>query len=79
MKTISLKLADGLHAKLQRLARSRKQTKSDIVREALAQLLNGSSPAKPVSALDLARDLAGCLEGPGDLSTNPKYMEGYGR
>ncbi|MBO6575897.1 MAG: hypothetical protein JJ896_10395 [Rhodothermales bacterium] len=23
-------------------------------------------------------DLIGSVEGPGDLSTNPKYMEGYG-
>lgn len=79
MKTISLKLPDPLHAKLERLAKSRKRTKSDVVREALEQMLNGSTAAKPLSVLDLAGDLAGCLEGPGDLSTNPKYMEGYGR
>lgn len=30
------------------------------------------------SAFDLASDLAGCLDGPADLSTNPKYMEGFG-
>jgi hypothetical protein len=33
----------------------------------------------PGSALELAGDLVGCVEGPGDLTTNPKYMEGYGR
>jgi Arc/MetJ-type ribon-helix-helix transcriptional regulator len=79
MKTISLKLPDPLHAKVERLAKSRKQTKSDVVREALEQMLNGARAAKPISALDLAGDLAGCLKGPGDLSTNPKHMEGYGR
>jgi len=31
-----------------------------------------------MSALDVSRDLVGCVEGPGDLSTNPKYMEGFG-
>jgi hypothetical protein len=31
-----------------------------------------------MSALDISRDLVGCVEGPGDLSTNPKYMEGFG-
>jgi Arc/MetJ-type ribon-helix-helix transcriptional regulator len=76
---MSLKLPDSLHAKLERLARSRKQTKSDIVREAIEQVLDRRRTARPVSALDLAGDLAGCLEGPGDLSTNPKHMEGYGR
>ncbi len=32
----------------------------------------------PGSFLDLSYDLAGCLEGPGDLSTNPEHMEGFG-
>lgn len=33
-----------------------------------------------VSAYDLVRDLIGKQRGgPGDLSTNPKYMEGFGR
>jgi Arc/MetJ-type ribon-helix-helix transcriptional regulator len=79
MKTISLKLSDALHAKLERVAKGRKQTKSEIVRDALEQMLNGARAVKPVSALELAGDLVGCAEGPGDLSTNPKYMEGYGK
>ena len=33
---------------------------------------------KPVvSVLTLAQKYIGCVEGPGDLSTNKKYMEGY--
>lgn len=32
-----------------------------------------------VSAYDLAKNLAGCVEGgPTDLATNPKHMEGFG-
>lgn len=41
----------------------------------------GKQPAtkrKPTVA-ELAADLIGSLEGPGDLSANPKYMEGYGQ
>lgn len=79
MKTISLKVPDKLHAQLERLAKSRKQTKSDIVREALEQMLNGQERSRPVSALELAGELVGSCQGPGDLSTNPKYMEGYGK
>ena len=79
MKTISLKLPDALHSKLERLAMTRKQTKSDVVREALEQMLNGKPPAQSISVHDLVKDLAGCVDGPSDLSTNPKYMEGYGR
>ena len=33
--------------------------------------------ARP-TASELAADLMGAFDGPGDLSTNPKYMEGYG-
>jgi hypothetical protein len=34
--------------------------------------------ADSLTCLELARDLAGCLEGPEDLSVNPKYLEGLG-
>jgi hypothetical protein len=32
----------------------------------------------PVSFLTAAQKWIGCVEGPGDLSTNKKYMDGYG-
>ncbi len=76
MKTISLKLPNELSLKLERAAKKRSQSKSELVRAALETFLNGD---QPLSALDLAGDLVGCFEGPGDLSTNPKYMEGYGK
>jgi hypothetical protein len=79
MKTISLKVTEDLLRKLERTARERGQSKSEVVRAALEQFLNGAGPAqRPMSALELAGDLVGCVEGPGDLSTNPKYMEGFG-
>jgi hypothetical protein len=79
MRTISLKLPDALHVKLERFAKVRKQTKSGIVRDALEQMFGGKPAASPISALDLAGDLVGSCEGPGDLSTNPKYLEGFGK
>jgi len=79
MKTISLKLPDPLHAKLERLAKSRNQTKSDVVREALEEMLNGEVRAPQGSFLEAAQRWIGCAQGPGDLSTNPKYMEGFGK
>jgi len=80
MKTISLKLPERLLRRLESAARERGESKSELVRTALEQMLNGAGTGKgPVSALDLAGDLVGCGEGPGDLSTNPKYMEGFGR
>ena len=80
MKTISLKLSTRLSAKLDRAAKQRGQSKSEVVRAALEQFFNGpQAAARPLSALELAGDLVGCAEGPADLSTNPKYMEGYGK
>jgi hypothetical protein len=79
MKNVSLKLSDALHAKLARASKDRGAAKSDIIREALeAYFANGKNGPR-VSCLDLARDLAGSVEGPPDLATNPKYMRGYGR
>ena len=80
MKAISLKLPSGLRAKLDRAAKKRGQSKSEIVRAALEHFLNGDQTARPQgSALELAGDLAGCAEGPADISTNPRHMEGYGK
>jgi hypothetical protein len=31
------------------------------------------------SFFDVAKDLIGAGEGPGDLSTNPDYLQGYGQ
>jgi hypothetical protein len=78
MKNVSLKLPDDLHAKLNRLSKDRGAAKSEIVREALeAYFADGKNGAR-VSCLDLAGDLAGCVDGPPDLATNPKYMRGFG-
>lgn len=35
--------------------------------------------AEPGSFLDRNRSSCGVFNGPGDLSTNPKYMEGFGQ
>lgn len=80
MKTVTVKLPASLNARLNRAAKQRGQTKSDVVREALETALNGSGDVRRRrSALELAGDLVGCIEGPGDLSTNPKYLDGFGK
>jgi hypothetical protein len=79
MKSVSLKLPDELNAKLEQLSKQRGARKSDIIRDALEEYFAGGKNGKRLSCLDLAGDLAGCLDGPSDLATNPKYMRGYGR
>jgi hypothetical protein len=79
MQAISLKLPDDLLAHLNREAKARGVTKSEVVRESLEKELRKRPSGGAVSCYDLARDLAGSLKGlPKDLATNPKYMEGFG-
>lgn len=79
MKTISLRLPEPLAARLAALARKRAQTQSAVVRDLLEKSLAGEETVPPGSCLDLAADLIGCVEGPGDLSFNKKHMRGFGR
>ncbi len=80
MQTISLKLPDDLFAQLDNEAKARRVTKSSLVRDSLEKALRKPSLHRAVSCYDLARDLAGTLNGlPKDLAENPKYMEGFGQ
>jgi hypothetical protein len=79
MKNLSIKLPDSLEVRLSSAAHRAGVGKSEIVRKAIESYLCGPVALGRGSCLDLARDLAGCLRGPGDLSYNPKRMRGYGR
>lgn len=84
MKTISFRLPDGLHARVEREAKRKRCSKAAVVRAAVEQSLqpqsrsNGKRGQQPKTFLEAAGDLIGCVEGPGDLSHAPKYMEGFG-
>ena len=79
MKIVSLKLPDDLAQELSVRAQSQGTTKSEILREALADFLGKRPQSDEGSFLDLAGDLVGRLEGPEDLSHNKKYFDDYGR
>jgi hypothetical protein len=79
MKTLSVKLTDGLDAKLSAAARRRKTTKSSLVRKTLEDVLREQGKPKRGSALDLVRDLVGCVAGPADLSVNKAHFKTFGR
>jgi len=79
MKTISLKLPESLQAELNRVARQRGLSKSDVVRIALEAYINGEQAAARRSFLEAARKWIGCVDGPGDLSSNEEYMEDFGK
>ena len=79
MRTITLKLPDGLAARVSATVRRRGVSTSVLLREALEERLGGEARTRAGSCLDLAQDLAGILTGPADLSSNAKHLKGYGR
>jgi predicted DNA-binding protein len=76
---ISVRLSPSLNLRLRHRTKLTGKSESVIVREAIeAHLAEASHPA---SAYDLARSLGlvGTAKGlPPDLSTNPKYLRGFG-
>jgi len=79
MKTVSLKLPEDLDARLESAARRRSWSKSEVVRRALARFLPSDERSAGPSFADQAASVIGCLEGPEDLSSNPRHLRGYGR
>lgn len=79
MKMLSLKVSDTLDHRLAHAASSRKSTKSEVIREALTAFLENAGRGQDGSALMLAKDLAGSITGPVDLSVNPAHLKQFGR
>jgi Arc/MetJ-type ribon-helix-helix transcriptional regulator len=75
MRTVSFKLPEDLDNALNELARTRRSSRSALVREALESLAKG----KCRSVTALAGDLVGSVAGPSDLATNRKHLSGYGK
>ena len=80
MKTLTVKVPEALDARLNALARRQSVGRSMIVRRALVRYLASvEGRSSEATFLNLARDLAGSVEGPRDLSTAQRHMKGYGR
>lgn len=79
MRTVSVKIPESLDNALTATARRRRTTRSALIREALEALMARGIRPQPGSMAELAADLIGCVSGPGDLTTNPKYMKDFGK
>jgi Arc/MetJ-type ribon-helix-helix transcriptional regulator len=79
MATVTVKLPDGLAARLKAAVKKRGRSQSEVLREALEAHLERENEALGDTCLELAADLAGCLDGPSDLSSNRRHLRGYGR
>ncbi|HEX9944482.1 MAG TPA: ribbon-helix-helix protein, CopG family [Thermoanaerobaculia bacterium] len=74
-----MKLPDSLDKELEAQASRKGVTKSVVIREALSGYLVRTGASSRMSFTALAGDLAGCVEGPDDLSTSKNHLAGYGR
>ena len=77
---LSIRLPEALRAEIEALSKASGKSESEIARQAIEEYLERQA-AGP-SCYDIAEKagLIGCFDsGLGDLSTNPKYMEGFGR
>jgi len=79
MDTLTLKVPDIIKEKLTAYSKSRGVSRSEIVRNALFEYFDRDDIDKQGAFSDLAKDLAGSIKGPKDLSTNKKYLKDYGR
>lgn len=77
---LTIRIDSRLRGALRRKAKQLKRSESEVARLALEKDL-GSESARRRTAYDAFREagLIGCAPGgPSDLSTNKKYMEGFG-
>lgn len=79
MQAISLRLPDPLFFDLMAEVKATAQSQTDIVREAISSYLKSKASTQKKSAAQLAARFAGTCNGPSDLATNPKHMEGFGQ
>ena len=74
---ITIRLSTDLRRRLKATARAHGAREADVIRAVLEQRLD----AEPTSAYERAKKagIIGVLkDAPADLSTNPKYFEGFG-
>lgn len=79
MTTISLKVPDELVARMDAVARSKRTSRSALLREALEEKLKSSARKTPPSLFERSADLCGKgRSGFSDLASNPQHLEGFG-
>ena len=76
VKTITVKLPEPLASWLSRRARELGRSQSELVREALDRARNGEGGQ---AVHDLVADNCGTIDGPTDLSTNPRHFDRFGK
>lgn len=81
MKTrrLTVRLSPELHEEVDALSQSTGKSESELVREAIQDYCEKHGAALSCHDIALKAGLIGCAKDlPADLSTNPRYMEGFG-
>lgn len=77
---ITVRVPKTLQARLRASSRAKGQTPSDLVRVALEAYLGASGESGSAFEAAQAAGIIGCAgHAPKDLSTNPRYFEGFGK
>ena len=76
MVTISLKISENLAHQLEEEAKQSSRSRSEVIREALHEKFKSKKKCRTMA--DVFMECGEFFEGPADLSTNLKYMEGFG-
>lgn len=83
-KWFGMRLTPAQKRRIERLAEQKGATQKDAVLEAVKRELEKTEEeeaieARPGSFLEDIEDLAGAIDGPSDLSTNPEYLDDLGK
>ena len=79
-ETLAIRISKAERTAIRKRAKLEKLSQGDLVRRALRAYGVTSEPAPAKTGYDVIKHLIGsCKGGPSDLSTNPKYMEGFGQ
>ena len=77
---ITIRIEEETQERLETLAEAAGKSQSEVVRLALEDYLDRNEQVETCYDVFKKAGLIGCYKGgPPDLSTNPKYMEGFGR
>jgi len=77
---ITVRVPQALTSRLRNRSRAKGTTESELVREALENYLGHSGGER--SAYELAQEagiIGSARNAPRDLSTNPRYLKGFGK
>ena len=78
MKAVPTKLPDPLFHDLAQRTKISASSQSEIIRMALAAYLQRDAQPSSASCAGRAQRWTGIMQGPKDLSTNPKHLDGFG-